>query len=331
MAHLAVVEDIEPETEDPIVIPQDMVHNKATSVFLSRPCAEFYNASDTGATDIPTVANNTDAQPRSEWHESNDRLLCPKSRSRCQKKPPFGRTSQEQYEHDQARRRQKASSSRGESQTDSMVTTQELPVKEQPQKKDPLLNVKLLEHIASDLHERASVNRADFTRKNETAGIRCQCGYGKEEGVSMIQCFCCFTWQHLHCYGFLNGVPWKTHACYQCLFGVSDRPRFHKLAKLVRMRRALWVLDEEKPESQGALAKALDLGSGESSVSVLVRRMKKEGYLKPVRGSDLIPIQTAAQRQKRLRVYYSPLDLIGHCVRAFESQDSMSTQLLKEC
>lgn len=67
-----------------------------------------------------------------------------------------------------------------------MITTQELPVKEQPQKKDPLLNVKLLEHIASDLRERASVNRANLTRNNETAGIRCQCGYGKEEGVSMV-------------------------------------------------------------------------------------------------------------------------------------------------
>lgn len=89
MAHLAVVENIEPETEDPIVIPQDMVHNRAISVFSSRP---------------QTVANNTDAQPRVEWHESNDRLICPTSRSSCQKEPPFRRTSDEQHEHDQTQR-----------------------------------------------------------------------------------------------------------------------------------------------------------------------------------------------------------------------------------
>lgn len=104
MAHLAVVEDIEPETEDPIVIPQDMVHNRATSVFPSRSCAEFYGASDTGATDIQTLANNTDAQPRSKWHESNERILCTTSRSSYQKKPPFRRSSHGQYEHDQAQR-----------------------------------------------------------------------------------------------------------------------------------------------------------------------------------------------------------------------------------
>ncbi|KAL9609766.1 MAG: hypothetical protein Q9167_005495 [Letrouitia subvulpina] len=184
MAHLAVVEDIEPETEDPIVIPQDMIHNKAISVFPFHPCAEFYSASDTRATDFQTVANNTDAQPRGEWHESNDHLPSPTSRSNYQKKPPSRRTNNDQYEHDQAQRN--ASSSRRESQTDSMVTTQELPVKEQPPKKDPLLNVKLLEHIASDLNERALANRAGLTRNNETADIRCQCGYGKEEGVSMV-------------------------------------------------------------------------------------------------------------------------------------------------
>ena len=47
--------------------------------------------------------------------------------------------------------------------------------------------------------------------------------------------------------------------------------------------------------------------------------MKKEGYLRPVRGKKILRVDTAAQRQKKDTAYYNPMYLVGHCVRVSES------------
>lgn len=73
-----------------------------------------------------------------------------------------------------------------------------------------------------------------------------------------MQCRCCSTWQHDHCYGFDLANPKHQHYCYQCLLESSDEPRLEQLKVLARFRRALWMAYEKGyPSSQKKFAEIL--------------------------------------------------------------------------
>lgn len=65
-----------------------------------------------------------------------------------------------------------------------------------------------------------------------------------------MQCACCGTWQHFHCYGFIIDLPREQHYCYQCLLEDSPRDRLSDMEQLAYFRRALWIIyDQEDIES----------------------------------------------------------------------------------
>ena len=150
-----------------------------------------------------------------------------------------------------------------------------------------------------------------------------------------MQCDCCGTWQHYHCYGFLHEHPGKNHFCYQCLFEDVDKPRLEDLKRLAQFRRALFVLYEEKPRSQSALMKILGesirqsvLGASHQSTEFdaramreLVRRLKNEGFLRRNAGTALQLVETAEQKSILRRGYFDPMTYIGHEVSPLQVFD----------
>lgn len=62
----------------------------------------------------------------------------------------------------------------------------------------------------------------------------------------------CGRYQHRICYGGLEDHQYKEHYCYECLLDM-DRPKLRQMRSLVRLRRALWLLYDERklthPES----------------------------------------------------------------------------------
>lgn len=60
-------------------------------------------------------------------------------------------------------------------------------------------------------------------------------------------CECCGTWQHLHCYGFLDiqdTQAFASHVCYTCLLAEEDKFLLHDMTVLSLFRRGLIVILE---------------------------------------------------------------------------------------
>lgn len=62
-----------------------------------------------------------------------------------------------------------------------------------------------------------------------------------------VECECCYTWQHLHCYGYRETkiLDHQTHVCYRCLLEGTEDALLLKLTEMAQIRRALWALYDE--------------------------------------------------------------------------------------
>lgn len=62
-----------------------------------------------------------------------------------------------------------------------------------------------------------------------------------------VECEFCFTWQHLHCYGYRETKPLEdqTHVCYRCLLEGTEDALLLKMTEIAQVRRALWFLYDE--------------------------------------------------------------------------------------
>ncbi|KAL6717506.1 hypothetical protein ACLMJK_005421 [Lecanora helva] len=153
--------------------------------------------------------------------------------------------------------------------------------------------------------------------------VRCQCGHPEEEGA-MMQCECCDTWQHQHCYGYLHQSPGKEHFCYQCLLEDRDESRLDDLKRLAQVRRTLFILYEKEPPSQTAFMRLLGLGS--KTTKELMGRLEREGFLHKTPGTTLSLVKTAEQRSLQLRAYFNPLTYIAHNFEPVEPSASPLSQ-----
>lgn len=147
--------------------------------------------------------------------------------------------------------------------------------------------------------------------------------------IWQLQCDCCCTWQHYHCYGFTVEVPrpGDEHFCYNCLLAETDEFSLAKLRRLARFRRALWILYNEGTGSlsQSAFAKLLrrsSLGSLDwkqaelstdydgKATAQIVQQMKDEGYLVRSTRSKLVPVDSAEQLEIMRNDYCNPMTMI---------------------
>ena len=143
-----------------------------------------------------------------------------------------------------------------------------------------------------------------------------------------MQCKCCDTWQHYHCYGFLTNAPSEEHFCYQCLLEESNEASLNDLRRLAQFRRALFILYEKEPHSQNAFMKLLGRSAGDVIFSLsnsiidfdaramreLVRRLKNEGFLTTSTGGNLTLVKTAEQEDIKHRGYSNPMTYIDNHV-----------------
>lgn len=75
-----------------------------------------------------------------------------------------------------------------------------------------------------------------------------------------VECEYCFTWQHLHCYGYRGTkvLEHQTHVCYRCLLEGTEDALLLKITELAQVRRALWILyDEAFSRSKKTVSQAL--------------------------------------------------------------------------
>ena len=136
-----------------------------------------------------------------------------------------------------------------------------------------LVHWKWLEMIAK--REVLRIARPETSAKQVEYTVRCECGFGREEadmvrGIviksgcafvdsgEQMQCGCCDTWQHGHCYGFVARKPCDEHFCYRCVLENSDVDRLQGLKGLAKFRRAIWLAYQgEYPGSLAKFAKML--------------------------------------------------------------------------
>ncbi|KAL8807617.1 MAG: hypothetical protein Q9182_000601 [Xanthomendoza sp. 2 TL-2023] len=183
---------------------------------------------------------------------------------------------------------------------ETILATQELP--QRSQQDHPRKIMKLSGDWAALLENKAAKTPIDRRVDVDADQVHCQCNFFGEEG-EMVQCSYCHTWQHTHCYGYISVAIPGEHACYRCLFEDFDTPRLEKLEDFARTRRSLWMLfGQEPPSSQSELKRRLDLQDGNAAAQ-LVRRLKEEGFLQPVRGTKLVRSISATQAGKRHQIY----------------------------
>lgn len=101
---------------------------------------------------------------------------------------------------------------------------------------------------------------------NELWKAQCTCGVDIKEGrmVSLaetgnfagdllsqqIQCDCCDTWQHRHCYAVEKVSLGETHVCYKCLLEDSEEELLRNMQQIARLRRALWIIRSQNAPLQ---------------------------------------------------------------------------------
>ena len=110
--------------------------------------------------------------------------------------------------------------------------------------------------------------------------MRCECGVPEAEGqmvrngwnvkahpaahdddaenkLCQIQCDCCDTWQHKHCYALESRSLDDAHACYSCLLEDGEKKLLAKMSEGVRRRRLCWLIERKAvPATEGEFATA---------------------------------------------------------------------------
>lgn len=129
----------------------------------------------------------------------------------------------------------------------------------------PALSQHICKMLDSKKHELRQAARSVGKRTHQGSGgaaqvVLCQCGYEGEEGDMVssslstsynranglqVECVYCETWQHLHCYGYLDTqddqLP-DDHVCYRCLLrdNASQQVLDH-LKTVALQRRTVYV------------------------------------------------------------------------------------------
>ncbi|SLM33351.1 Zinc finger, RING/FYVE/PHD-type [Lasallia pustulata] len=165
--------------------------------------------------------------------------------------------------------------------------------------------------------------------------VQCQCAWGNEEG-DMVECECCYTWQHLHCYGYRGTRPLEhdTHVCYRCLLEGTEDALLLKITELARVRRALWVIyDEDFSRSNKTVSQTLL-----HVKSQVIKRLKDEGFVirassqgksssKRARSEKFIVNYDPVVVSARDRDYFNPLVWIDHHYELRQSNVSPNSQI----
>lgn len=174
-----------------------------------------------------------------------------------------------------------------------------------------------------------------------------------------VQCSVCFTWQHLHCYGYTGAedprLP-EEHVCYWCLLGDTDQERYNALQMFATKRRTMFHVARNGLRTQTDLGVALgkhlmtscnasdcaDVSSGiehdravemhtlvrKSKFIVAAAKSKKPGY-RATGKALFVPVQDGPSIRRLLETYFDPMTHIGHRVSAQSSHaDHDSMRLL---
>ncbi|KAL8820197.1 MAG: hypothetical protein Q9223_001524 [Gallowayella weberi] len=194
----------------------------------------------------------------------------------------------------------KARSGAPKSLPDTILATQELPQRSQQDHTRKIM--KLSGDWVGLLKDKAAKTPLDRRVDVDGDHVHCQCHFFGEEG-EMVR---------------IRETPWRNLL-------------LEKLKDLARTRRSLWMLfGQEPPSSQSGLKRRL--GKLHSSVTCrllhvdtvaglqdgnaaaqLVRRLKEEGFLQPVRGTKLVRSISPTQAGKRHQIYGNPMTLIEDC------------------
>ena len=176
---------------------------------------------------------------------------------------------------------------------------------------------KSLRNVAHQLAQKAG------SRTKSGQIILCQCGYAKEEG-DMVQCSCCDTWQHLHCYGYTGNddarLP-NEHICYWCLLGDNEKATYKKLGELAIKRRGMHLAMQKGLKSQTEFAE--DLGLEMSRTGSVYQDLRREKYVVPTAGSHkagfkqtgkplYVPVREGPVFDKMMRNLFDPMTHICH-------------------
>lgn len=159
-----------------------------------------------------------------------------------------------------------------------------------------------------------------------------------------VQCSVCFTWQHLHCYGYTGAKDPRLpdeHVCYWCLLGDTDEKRYKALQTLATKRRAMFHVARNGLRTQTDLGVALgeylitlfntsdyaDILLGiehdiavemhalvkKSRFIVAAAKSKKPGY-RATGKALFVPVQDGPSIRRLLETYFDPMTHIGHRV-----------------
>ncbi|MCJ1333678.1 DNA binding protein [Thelotrema lepadinum] len=97
---------------------------------------------------------------------------------------------------------------------------------------------------------------------------RCDCEFDKKEG-NMVQCDCCDTWQHRHCYAIDEQDLGTIHVCYTCLLEDAEMPLLQEMRSLARKRRICWTIRNRVVSTyEPALAGVLGYSTKELSLAL---------------------------------------------------------------
>ncbi|KAK3724805.1 hypothetical protein LTR37_000853 [Vermiconidia calcicola] len=198
-----------------------------------------------------------------------------------------------------------------------------------PTKDDkPLLSqsvTKRLDAVRTELREKARcLAKAEVTnRKKDDDLILCQCGYAEDEG-DMVECVYCGTWQHLHCYGYIDNRDPRLlddHACYQCLLGDDEPQTLENVKDLALKRRGMSLVLRNGLKTQRDFAD--EMGLTMSKAKPFYESLKTKGYVVAAPGSKkagyassrrvlYVAVKQGPNYEKMLAELFDPLTHISH-------------------
>ncbi|GAB7340361.1 hypothetical protein MBLNU457_6806t1 [Dothideomycetes sp. NU457] len=169
--------------------------------------------------------------------------------------------------------------------------------------------------------------KEEIAKNAQQRRIICACGYDHPEG-DMLQCHFCKTWQHLHCYGFVNITDSrrpKIHICYDCILYEPEAHLIPTLSDLAVKRRAVYILRNLPGYSTAAdLACMLHLDDKRAGqISNYLRKKKfvldaPESHSKGF-GKSGKPRYVISKHEDATKAIHeeliNPMSLIKHCYR----------------
>jgi hypothetical protein len=170
-------------------------------------------------------------------------------------------------------------------------------------------------------------------RLNQSATVRCECGYQKS-CESMVSCELCDTWQHSECYGlkFISrqaSLP-SQHLCYSCLLLPKEDETLGQMTALVQMRLALMHISR-LPSAIVDVGELFLQVFGTSKPpkdqsSDVIQRLVDEDILTKPAGNTAQILPVAATKKLRLQTeYLDPLAAIAHLYRVVKESRSGSS------